>query len=159
LVGPRRKAGLESEARDRDHKSSKSDALPFKVGSTFHDFHAAALIIGRCRLLSGVGQQNAQCRSQQSIRLGRAASFRQQHNDTNKNKANLQVRRCRRTVLRRGMFRSRNRIINIALIPRALQAAVYGKCIVADYNSVHQDKCLNEFLRLKDCYLVSTLAF
>ena len=34
------------------------------------------------------------------------------------------------------------------------QAAVYGKCIVADYNSVHKDKCLAEFLRLKDCYLV-----
>ena len=35
------------------------------------------------------------------------------------------------------------------------QAAVYGKCIVADYNSVHKDKCANEFMKLKDCYLVS----
>ncbi|KAI0009331.1 hypothetical protein F4779DRAFT_583028 [Xylariaceae sp. FL0662B] len=33
------------------------------------------------------------------------------------------------------------------------EAAVYGKCIVADYNSVHKDKCVNEFLKLKDCYL------
>ncbi|KAI1397284.1 hypothetical protein F4819DRAFT_472540 [Hypoxylon fuscum] len=32
---------------------------------------------------------------------------------------------------------------------------MYGKCIVADYNSVHKDKCANEFLRLKDCFLVS----
>ncbi len=35
------------------------------------------------------------------------------------------------------------------------QASVYGKCIVADYNSVHKDKCLTEFLRLKECYVVS----
>lgn len=34
------------------------------------------------------------------------------------------------------------------------QAAVYGKCIVADYNSVHKDKCADEFMKLKDCYLV-----
>ena len=34
------------------------------------------------------------------------------------------------------------------------QSSVYGKCIVADYNSVHKDKCLSEFLRLKHCYLV-----
>ncbi|KAI0403028.1 hypothetical protein F4802DRAFT_599539 [Xylaria palmicola] len=33
------------------------------------------------------------------------------------------------------------------------EAAVYGKCIVADYNSVHKDKCAQEFMRLKDCYL------
>lgn len=38
---------------------------------------------------------------------------------------------------------------------RLIQAAVYGKCIVADYNSVHKDKCVKEFLKLKDCYLVS----
>lgn len=36
-----------------------------------------------------------------------------------------------------------------------VQAAVYGKCIVEDYNSVHKDKCAKEFLKLKDCYLVS----
>lgn len=35
------------------------------------------------------------------------------------------------------------------------QASTYGKCIVADYNTVYKDKCLTEFLRLKDCYLVS----
>lgn len=34
------------------------------------------------------------------------------------------------------------------------QAAVYGKCIVADYNFVFKDKCAQEFMRLKDCYLV-----
>ncbi|KAH7146566.1 hypothetical protein EDB81DRAFT_497346 [Dactylonectria macrodidyma] len=34
-----------------------------------------------------------------------------------------------------------------------LGAAVYGKCIVADYNAVHKDKCVNEFMKLKDCYL------
>ena len=34
------------------------------------------------------------------------------------------------------------------------QASVYGKCIVADYNHVHKDKCLKEFLQLKDCFLV-----
>ena len=38
-----------------------------------------------------------------------------------------------------------------------MQAAAYGKCIVADYNSVHKDKCVTEFLRLKDCYLVSVV--
>lgn len=31
---------------------------------------------------------------------------------------------------------------------------MYGKCIVADYNSVHKDKCLDDFLRLKNCYMV-----
>jgi hypothetical protein len=41
-----------------------------------------------------------------------------------------------------------------ACILRDPQASVYGKCIVADYNSVHKDKCLTEFLRLKDCYMV-----
>ena len=34
------------------------------------------------------------------------------------------------------------------------QLSVYGKCIVVDYNAVHKDKCLTEFLRLKDCYIV-----
>ncbi len=37
------------------------------------------------------------------------------------------------------------------------QASVYGKCIVADYNNVHKDKCISEFLRLKECYLVRRL--
>ncbi|CAL3962406.1 unnamed protein product [Diplocarpon coronariae] len=35
------------------------------------------------------------------------------------------------------------------------EASVYGKCIVADYNSVQKDKCLAEFLRLKDCYIAA----
>ncbi|KAJ1338278.1 NADH dehydrogenase [ubiquinone] 1 alpha subcomplex assembly factor 8 [Microdochium nivale] len=33
------------------------------------------------------------------------------------------------------------------------EAAVYGKCIVADYNSVHKDQCAKEFMLLKECYL------
>ena len=35
------------------------------------------------------------------------------------------------------------------------KAAAYGKCIVADYASVHKDMCAQEFMKLKDCYLVS----
>jgi hypothetical protein len=35
------------------------------------------------------------------------------------------------------------------------EAAVYGKCIVADYNAVHQDKCVKEFMRLKDCVMAA----
>lgn len=54
-------------------------------------------------------------------------------------------------------------IVHFALINSQLlhltfnpwQAAVYGRCIVADYNSVHKDKCVAEFMKLKDCYLVS----
>ncbi|KAF4125953.1 hypothetical protein GMORB2_1199 [Geosmithia morbida] len=38
----------------------------------------------------------------------------------------------------------------------SVEAAVYGKCIVADYNSVHKDKCAKEFLRLKDCYIMAS---
>lgn len=37
------------------------------------------------------------------------------------------------------------------------QASVYGKCVMVDYNAVHKDKCLTEFLRLKECYLVSCI--
>lgn len=40
------------------------------------------------------------------------------------------------------------------MIVALTQAAVYGKCVVADYNSVHKDKCAAEFMKLKDCYLV-----
>ncbi|CZS96027.1 hypothetical protein WAI453_009713 [Rhynchosporium graminicola] len=36
------------------------------------------------------------------------------------------------------------------------EASVYGKCVVADYNSVHKDKCLTEFLRLKNCYIAAS---
>jgi hypothetical protein len=35
------------------------------------------------------------------------------------------------------------------------QTSVYGKCILADYNNVHKDKCITEFLKLKDCFVVS----
>jgi hypothetical protein len=41
----------------------------------------------------------------------------------------------------------------------SLQVAVYGKCIVADYNSVHKDMCAKEFMKLKDCYLVRSCLF
>jgi hypothetical protein len=39
---------------------------------------------------------------------------------------------------------------------RIIKSAVYGKCIVADYNNVRKDKCAEEFMRLKNCYIVST---
>ncbi|QDS68268.1 hypothetical protein FKW77_010632 [Venturia effusa] len=32
------------------------------------------------------------------------------------------------------------------------ESAVYGKCIVADYNNVHKDKCAAEFFKLQQCY-------
>lgn len=38
------------------------------------------------------------------------------------------------------------------------QSTIYGKCIVADYNSVYKDKCAAEFMKLKDCYLVIIIA-
>ena len=40
-------------------------------------------------------------------------------------------------------------------ILKVLKASIYGKCIVADYNSVYKDKCAKEFMLLKDSYLVS----
>ncbi|MCJ1390410.1 hypothetical protein MMC18_003269 [Xylographa bjoerkii] len=36
------------------------------------------------------------------------------------------------------------------------EASTYGKCIVADYNNVHKDKCMTEFLRLKECYVAAS---
>ena len=36
-----------------------------------------------------------------------------------------------------------------------IKVSAYGKCVVADYNSVHKDMCVQEFMRLKNCYLVS----
>ncbi|KAJ5161683.1 hypothetical protein N7492_007075 [Penicillium capsulatum] len=39
----------------------------------------------------------------------------------------------------------------------SVEAAAYGKCVVADYNSVHKDMCAKEFMKLKDCFLVSYL--
>ncbi|EKJ78484.1 hypothetical protein FPSE_01293 [Fusarium pseudograminearum CS3096] len=38
----------------------------------------------------------------------------------------------------------------------SVEATSYGKCIVADYNAVHKDKCVKEFMRLKDCYLAAS---
>ena len=38
----------------------------------------------------------------------------------------------------------------------SVEASVYGKCIVADYNHVHKDMCLTEFMRLKECYMVGS---
>ena len=35
-----------------------------------------------------------------------------------------------------------------------MQSSVYGKCIFADYNNVRKDMCVNEFMKLKECYLV-----
>ena len=37
------------------------------------------------------------------------------------------------------------------------EGRVYGKCIMADYNNVYKDKCLTEFLKLKECYLVCVI--
>ncbi|KAF8253852.1 hypothetical protein K440DRAFT_512562, partial [Wilcoxina mikolae CBS 423.85] len=34
------------------------------------------------------------------------------------------------------------------------QASAYGKCVFRDYNNVSKDKCLTDFLRLKECVLV-----
>ncbi|KAF2114606.1 hypothetical protein BDV96DRAFT_577103 [Lophiotrema nucula] len=36
------------------------------------------------------------------------------------------------------------------------EGSVYGKCIMADYNNVYKDKCLTEFMALKNCYLKAT---
>ncbi|OJJ80855.1 uncharacterized protein ASPGLDRAFT_50812 [Aspergillus glaucus CBS 516.65] len=38
----------------------------------------------------------------------------------------------------------------------SVEAAAYGKCILADYTSVHKDMCAKEFLKLKDCYLAAS---
>lgn len=35
------------------------------------------------------------------------------------------------------------------------QATAYGKCILADYQAVSKDMCATEFMKLKDCYLVT----
>ena len=34
------------------------------------------------------------------------------------------------------------------------EGRAYGQCIMVDYNNVYKDKCLTEFLRFKECYLV-----
>ncbi|EFW20716.1 uncharacterized protein CIMG_11114 [Coccidioides immitis RS] len=35
------------------------------------------------------------------------------------------------------------------------KATVYGKCVLADYNSITKDMCKKEFIKLKDCYLAA----
>ena len=34
------------------------------------------------------------------------------------------------------------------------QSAIFGRCIAQDFNGVYKDKCLSEFLKLKECYTV-----
>lgn len=36
------------------------------------------------------------------------------------------------------------------------EAAAYGKCVVADYNGVRKDMCVNEFMKLKNCFLAAS---
>lgn len=48
-------------------------------------------------------------------------------------------------------------LAHIVPIADLLQSSVYGKCIFTDYNNVHKDKCAAEFMKLKECYLVSDL--
>ncbi|KAL3708190.1 hypothetical protein TMatcc_006173 [Talaromyces marneffei ATCC 18224] len=38
----------------------------------------------------------------------------------------------------------------------SVEAAAYGKCVVADYNAVQKDMCAKEFMRLKDCFLAAS---
>ncbi|KAF1813781.1 hypothetical protein P152DRAFT_394601 [Eremomyces bilateralis CBS 781.70] len=35
------------------------------------------------------------------------------------------------------------------------ESSTYGTCITANYKNVQKNMCLDEFLRLKNCYLVS----
>ncbi|KAH9825713.1 mitochondrial respiratory chain complex I assembly [Teratosphaeria destructans] len=35
------------------------------------------------------------------------------------------------------------------------EGAVYGKCVAAHYQNARKDMCAEEFLRLKDCYIVA----
>lgn len=37
----------------------------------------------------------------------------------------------------------------------SVESTAYGKCILADYKNVRKDMCAQEFMRLKDCYVVS----
>ena len=39
------------------------------------------------------------------------------------------------------------------------QSIEYGKCISADYNNIYKDKCSKEFLKLQQCYTVSSSKF
>ncbi|KAF2158107.1 hypothetical protein K461DRAFT_290357 [Myriangium duriaei CBS 260.36] len=35
----------------------------------------------------------------------------------------------------------------------AAEGATYGKCVASEYQNVRKDMCLQEFMRLKECYL------
>lgn len=72
--------------------------------------------------------------------------------DAWKNKANRKIRRGRSQVLRRGRHPCYAEFT--VYIAEALQSSVYGRCIAQDFNGVYKDKCLAEFLKLKDCYTV-----
>lgn len=46
---------------------------------------------------------------------------------------------------------------NTSLLLTMVKASVYGKCVIADYQSVQKDMCVKEFMRLKECYLVGSI--
>lgn len=55
-------------------------------------------------------------------------------------------------MLRRGkQFSYSESTVYIAEVP---QSSVFGRCIAQDFNGIYKDKCLTEFLKLKDCYTV-----
>ncbi|TKX20254.1 putative mitochondrial respiratory chain complex I assembly protein [Elsinoe australis] len=35
----------------------------------------------------------------------------------------------------------------------SVESAAYGKCVVGEYQNVRKDMCVQEFMRLKNCYL------
>ncbi|KAB8068451.1 hypothetical protein BDV29DRAFT_162377 [Aspergillus leporis] len=38
----------------------------------------------------------------------------------------------------------------------SVEAAAYGKCVVADYTAVQKDMCAKEFMKLKNCFLAAS---
>lgn len=46
--------------------------------------------------------------------------------------------------------------VTFHLLMAMLQSSAYGQCILQDYQNITKDKCVEEFMRLKDCYLVSS---
>ncbi|KAF2149267.1 hypothetical protein K461DRAFT_281624 [Myriangium duriaei CBS 260.36] len=42
-----------------------------------------------------------------------------------------------------------------AITKCAAEGAVYGKCVAAEYQNVRKDMCLQEFMKLKNCYLAA----
>jgi len=57
-------------------------------------------------------------------------------------------------MLCRGELRWFFTVLSVNEAHKLFQATAYGQCIMADYNFVHRDKCVKEFMKLKDCYLV-----